>query len=219
MAWTLAQAKIYLGSDDPDTPAGDLVIQQVLDETLASLENLLGRKLLLNRETVRFLHVSGTKLLLPRFPIKQIHSISGGATLPGTGWPTDLDVQYSVGWIGSGTFPGQRSIEVDYEGGYEALPMDLERDMWSAFLTLYNDTDPLTAAPPKAGEATVVAGTGDVSSITVADFGTVKYDVGATVAAADSAASGSADWGWLATWYPTFQRYRAGTSGVGLGVV
>jgi hypothetical protein len=221
MSWDLATAKAYLGADDPDTPEGDLIIQQVMDETLSSVEAMLGRKLILTRETVRFLNVDSTMLLMPRFPIRQVHAVDmNGLEPPGIAFnaPDSYVVQTKTGWIESTYFPGRPVVTVDYEGGYAVLPADLERAMWSAFLTLYADTDPLTGAPPAGAGSTVVAGSGEVSSVTIADFGTVKYDVASSVAS-ESAAASSAAWGWLAPWYTTFQRYRAGQAGVGLGVV
>ena len=220
MAWTLAQAKIYLGADDPDTPEGDLVIQQVLDETIADLESKLGRQLLLARETVRFLQVTDETILMPRFPIKKVHAVDmNGLNPPGMVFngANDYYVMARTGWIRSPYFVGQNEVLIDYEGGYEVLPVDLERAMWSAFLTLYADTDSTTGAPPAGSGTTVVAGSGEISSVTIPDFATVKYDVGSTVASS-SAAADSAAWGWLAPWYTTFQRYRAGQAGVGLGI-
>lgn len=223
MAWTLAQAKIYLGPKDPDTPEGDIIIQQVLDETLEALETVLGRQLLLAREVVRFLLVTSDTVMVPRFPIKEIHAISSTGLFPPAvaqePFPGGVNVQFAVGWIQSPTFAGQREVSVDYEGGFDPLPADLERAMWSAFLTLYDDTDPVTGAPPVAGGSTIVAGSGDVSSVTIADFGTVKYDVGSAVSAAQTGDLSEADWGWLQPWASTFQFYRAGQAGTGLGVV
>ena len=215
MAWDLATAKLYLGANDPDTPEGDLVIQQVLDETLASIQEALGRDLLLDRVVERYTFVDSQTLLMHRFPIKVVHTIT--MTSNASPWPNNVEVHRRTGWIRSNQFPGQREVVVDYEGGYEKLPVELERAMWSAFLTLHADTNPTTGAPPAGAGTTVVAGSGEVSSVTLADFGTIRYDVGSSVSQAATAAE-AAEWGWLSPWYTTFRQYRAGQAGLGLGI-
>lgn len=227
MAWTVEQARIYLGLDPPTGPPSsgpeDVLIQLVLDETLAAVQGVLGRELELARQTDNFYLVTSDTILLPRFPIVTIHAIDrNGVTPAGSvfGGTDTLIVQNEVGWITSPEFAGALEVSVDYEGGYDTLPLDLEQDMWSAFLTRYGDKDPTTGAPPIAGQGTVTSGSGDVSSVTIADFGTIKYDVGSTVSAGEtSEATVAAQYGWLSPWAATWDRYRAGQAGAGLGLV
>lgn len=222
MAWTLAQARTYLGLGAPPG-AEDALIQLILDETLVAVEGVLGRKLFFARIPETFYHVTSSTLLLSRFPLTTVYAIDKVGVDPAGaafgGGTDNLVIHLSGGWLRSPLFVGCSQITVDYEGGYVDLPVDLEQVMWSAFLTRYGDRDAVTGAPPVAGQGTVVAGSGEVSSITLADFGTIKYDVGSTVTSAELTAAATEKYGWLAPWAGTWDRHRAGQAGAGLGVV
>ena len=110
MSWDLATAKTYLGANDPDTPAGDLVIQQVMDQTLASIQEALGRDLLLDRVVERYTFVDSVSLLMNRFPIKVVHTIT--MTSNASPWPNNVEVNRRTGWIRSNQFPGQREVNL-----------------------------------------------------------------------------------------------------------
>ena len=204
MSWDLATARAAAGIAAGDT-THDTALQRVMDVVLASVENLLGRGLLLRRETVRFLNPNTRRLRLPRYPILQVYTIDGK---PYTG-----QIQHRVGWIEFVGSAGGRAVSVDYEGGFDPLPADLEAALWEAFVHRWSDVDPLTGLPTQGSGATVVKGSGDVSRITLADFGSVTYDVGSSVAGGDdgqgSLASMQARWGWLAPWATTLELYRS----------
>lgn len=211
MSWNLDQAKIYLGIAPEDT-SKDTQIQGVLDYTLSSVELLLQRNLPLAREHVVLHHVSTYKILLPRFPIANIHSIDGADP------PSDLKIHHDVGWIEHASFYGAPEIDVDYEGGYAVFPEPLERALWEAFMSAWAGTDETTGGPPVGGGGGVVEGSGEVSSISLADFGTVRFDVGSTsTGGADSAASALKYWGWLAPWATVLGYYRS-ENGAELGM-
>ena len=226
MAWTRAQAKLYLGLPATPDPILDPLIDQVLLETLQAVQGALGRELFLARNTVRFYNVNVEQLQLPRPPIVTIHAIDYAGVSPagsafGTG-TDNLQIHHKEGWIRSMDFCGRREINVDFEGGFDPLPVDLEQDMWSAFLTRYDEKDQANAgAPPRAGQgSSVISGSGDVSRVTIQDLGTITYDVGATVTASDVAdADARLKYGWLAPWARTWDHYRIGPAGGGLGIV
>ena len=217
MTWDLATAKIYL--DLVGDPSKDTVIMQVMAETLRSVELVLGRGLLEAQQVETFYNVATGSVLLHRFPVIEVLTINGAAVPTGY-TDSELQIDLPTGRVSGRLIYGCLKLDIDYNGGYTVLPTDLERAMWSAFLTLWGATDQDTGAPViGAGGATVVAGSGDVSKVTLADFGSVSFDVGATVAQDTSSATLSeADWGWLLPWAATFQFYRAGQAGAGLGI-
>lgn len=119
-------------------------------------------------------------------------------------------------WNGSSW---RENIWVDYLGGFSfeptdpfPMPEDLKAILLEAFLYLWGQVDQTTGLPAQGSGAGVVAGSGDVSRLTLADFGSISYDVGATVTGGDSASSSAAAegvWGWLAPWASLLQIYRS----------
>jgi hypothetical protein len=65
---------------------------------------------------------------------------------------------------------------VSYSGGYKVLPLDLEAALWMLFDGAYGVV---------GGGGGAIVGAGDISSITVPDVGTVRFNEG-------QAANGSA---------------------------
>ncbi len=214
MPWTLDQAKVYLEISPGDT-SKDVLIQGVMDTTLLEVETKLQRGLFLARTTARFYDVDYRKILLPRYPITQVWGINGSPT------PSGLIVHYHTGWLEWPDCLNTDYIEVDYEGGYASLPLDLERALWSAFLTLWGNTDETTGAPGVGdGGGVVTPGSGDVKDVTVFDAFKISYDVGSSTSSAealDSLAQDQVDWGWLSPWAGTLAFYRS-EMGTGLGM-
>lgn len=216
MTWDLATAKTYL---EIVGTAQDTLLTRVMDETLVAIESALGRGLLLATDTEVFRWVNGPRLLLRRFPLVSVTTITGPVAGP-TYDLANVKINADVGTIESFQFYGSTELTVEYEGGYDPLPADLERAMWSAFLTLWAATDGTTGAPAIGSGAVIVPGSGEVSSVSLADFGTVRFDVGSSVSSGDSSSAALvANWGWLYPWASTLQLYRAGQAGIGLGVV
>ncbi len=215
MAWTVDQGREYLGLDSGDT-SQDTRIQQVMDQTLSALEVALGRRLLFAREVETYYYLNSISLLLPRFPVKEVFTLVDPSTNFGFNL-SRLKVRKSIGEIIHPELVGHEEIEVDYEGGYETLPPDLERDMWAAFQVLYDRVNVDTGAPDTEGNSFTSGGSGDISSVTLSDFGTIRWDTSPQAFSA-AAIEKSIRWGWLAPWYTTFELYRSGTAGVGSGV-
>jgi|GEM_PF-6773145 len=209
MAWERDTAKKYLGIDPLDDTK-DEQIDTAMAYTLSSIELRLGRGLLRTREIVRYVNVTDCcKIQFSRYPIIEVFDIDHG------GVPADLLVHHELGWIEHLSLGPKKSIEIDYEAGFNELPPDLERAMWSAFMVAWNDTDPVTGGPPEeGGEATE----GKVKSFTVFDGFRLDYqsDPSGTPGTADAA--DEKIWGWLSPWAGTLSFYRHGPSGAGLGV-
>lgn len=185
MAWTLEEAKKQLGITGSDQ---DALIQQVLDETLSTVELYLNRRLMHAREVLQLTDVYLPYLYVPRYPIETVHAIDGEAV-------ADMRIDAAQGWIDLGGRTGD--LEVDYEGGYETLPPELERMLWQIFHSAWRATDPETSAPQAA--------LGAVSSVTLQDFGTVRFGVPTGSA---EAGEGVNAWGSLAPWATLLAKYR-----------
>ena len=211
MAWDLATAKIYLKIDPADT-SKDAQIEGVMDYVLSSIETALQRGLFFLRQTVRFQYVDVNRLYLPRYPIATVFAIRDG----NDNEVEDFTVHSRTGWVQMLRIPAS-PIEVDFDGGFQILPPDLERAMWEAFMDVWSRTDQDTGGPPESG-GTVVQGSGDVKSLTVFDSFKVDYDVGATALSSNTGlAQDQYDWGWLSPWAATLAFYRS-EDGTGLGI-
>ena len=104
---------------------------------------------------------------------------------------------------------------VDYEGGFDPIPDDLLNALWEILLDQWSRVDKTTGGPAAGSGATITAGSGDVSSISLADFGTVRFDVGATVSGGGGqsvSAAQQAVWGVLAPWASVLAPYRSVTA-------
>lgn len=212
MAWNLATAKKYLGLEGDDTK--DEMIVERMAYTQQSIETVLGRGILRERQTVKFVcHRPSATVQLPRAPITEVFTINGGEA------PADMQIHHDVGLICYPTFAGEQTLEVDYEGGYDPIPLDLENCMWQAFMTAWGQIDQTTGGPPADGSSGIIEGSGEVKSMTVFDAFKVDYDVGSTATGGtDTGTISTSDWGWLAPWGTVLGFYRWGPSGAEMGI-
>ena len=208
MSWDLATAKLYLDSND------DEQVQAAMDTTLSAIETMLARGIVKEDREETFYPPYCPEILLSNYPLHGITTIDGNP-------PSDkLVVNSYEGWIRLVDFVNNFDpIVVAYSGGFDPIPKDLERCMYEALQYLWSATNPETGGPDGEVGTSPGEGTGDVSRITIQDFGSVTYD-------AASAPSGDGgrmavetvlDWGWLHPWSATLQMYRSEV-GVGLGV-
>ena len=210
MAWTVEQAKIYLEIDPVDT-SKDAAIQSVLDYVMDTVNKSLGRVLAFGRETVTFYRVTMPRVILPRFPVAQVHAVDDADP------PADLRVHSQSGWIEHCSFWGKDELVVDYEGGFAVFPPHLDRTLWEIFMNAWSRTNQDTGGPPADGGATVISG-GELERVTISDFGSVSYSTSSVSGGTSAAASIEEIWGWLAPWAPQLEQYRTGYAGAGLGL-
>jgi hypothetical protein len=211
MSFDLITARTVIGLDPTDT-SRDIPLQKSLDTVLAFVEKKLGRGLLLETVTESYFDIHTTDLRLRRYPIEQIITINGQPVTENS-----LLVNHRVGWIRNlhGNSWNNNPIVVNYSGGFDPLPDDLEYALWEIFQTYWASVDQTTGLPAAGGgtAGTVIPGSGDVSSVSFGPFGTVRYDVGATVVGDESSASINAKqwkvWGWLAPWAYILETYRS----------
>lgn len=209
MAWDLDTAKELLGIDPGDTTQ-DANVQRAMDVTLNAVETRLGRQLLRARETVRFISPPGCcDIQVTRFPIIEVYTVNDAPL------PDACEIHHTVGAIYCPAIAQDREVIIDYEGGYDPLPPELENVMWSAFVDHWSGLDPATGGPP----VEEVAGEQSVKSVTVFDGFKVDYATSSTSSSSQGSYTGTTyvDWGWLEPWSDTLSYYRHGQYGTGLG--
>lgn len=176
MAFDLASANVRLGITGKDA-----LVTSALNAALAIVENYCDRRFLYKRDTVAFYDAHTRKLLLDRYPIVSINTISGKGS-PSQINPSTYHVHNWAGMILFHGAPFFDELDIDYNGGYQTLPADLELALWMIFDALwpsFNST---------AGATTV--GGGAINSITVPDVGTIRFDNGSSGANGGAGAVG-----------------------------
>jgi hypothetical protein len=219
--WDLNTARTRLGVV-PGDPAKDSMIKQAMDIVVAALENYLQRGIIFKRSVATFFHVDSQHVRLPRYPVQQVISINGVPVSP------DIELHHREGiiWFHRNCYHHYASlcrdhrINIEYYGGYQVLPSDLEWAMYEMLLFIWGNMDQQTGGPAQGSGATVTQGSGEVSRVSISDFGSVSFDVGSSVSGGSSntgSANASDIWGWLAPWAPLLQLYRS-EAGVGVGI-
>ena len=157
----LATAKTRLGI----TGTGqDALLQVALDTSMALAERYCDRKFTYAAETVKFMHFAGRTMFLPRYPIEQV--------LSSTGLPSETKVHHRLGTI---EFHGEQFIEdasISYAGGYKVLPDDLELGIWMILDQVWPSVN------QTGGGSSLAAGGSAITSISVPDVGTLRFDTG-----------------------------------------
>jgi len=137
--YDLAAAKLRLGITDA---AQDEAIEQCLATGLALAERYCDRRFAFKRETVNFPGSHWPVLMVRRYPLARVYSMT---VQGGTDYAVDLSqllVHHEFGMVrgrGAGCSAGA-SIALDYEGGYKVLPPDLEFALWAIFDALWAST-------------------------------------------------------------------------------
>lgn len=202
MAWNLDTARAVANIAAGDA-THDVALQRVMDTVLAEVELKLERGLFYKREKARFLHYDGRRLYLWRYPIGQVISPVNG-----------IAVHHRNGWIEGLTETGPHGeVIVEWEGGFNQLPSDLEAAMWGAFRMVWDGSDAATGLPSAGGGV----GTGsDIKRITVFDAYSVEYASNAVSGSGNAGAAyheSQMYWGALAPWASILMRYRRNVGG------
>ena len=175
MAFDLATARIRTGTTTAPT---DAELQSILDTALKLAERYCSRFFKNGTYVEEFRDRASRTLQLHAFP--EITSIViedyNGKALD----ISQIGLDTETGIVYGGFLAGARALEVTYQGGYVTLPLDLELALWGIFDNIYAT---MTAT-------TVTAAAGGVSSITLADVGTVKYSTA-------GASSGNGGYGFI----------------------
>jgi hypothetical protein len=168
MAFDLATAKTRLGITGT---AQDALITSACNAALAAAENYCDRRFLYKRDSVSFYDARSRKLSLDRYPIVSINTISA----KGSGSVLDTSTYHVHNWSGMILFHGAPffdELDIDYNGGYQTLPADLELALWMIFDGVW----PIYSSNGGGGAATAGGAPGAITSISVPDVGTLRFD-------------------------------------------
>jgi hypothetical protein len=158
MMFDQATAVTRLNITDPGMVA---LAGTTIDTALAVAEAYCDRKFTLADDIEVFVHPFAHALLLHRYPVEDVQSISGFSH------SDNYHVDKPGGRIIIDGVTNDHVVTVTYKGGYDPLPPDLELALWMVFDNIW---------PMVSGTGST---TGDrISSVTVPDVGTIRYDTG-----------------------------------------
>lgn len=186
-----------VAADDPDYPEKEAAAVVALSQSLALVESYLDRKLeYLADEVEEFSEPGGGALLLRRYPIEAVASVTGEYwTAPASGYTVNkaAGVLTVWGWLG---WP---AVTVRYAGGYKPAewPLDLVNVILQLAASLWPSIYATGGPAPASSE-------GAVRRVTTPDAGTVEYFEGGGASSA-VLGFGAIPQGYLAA----LDRYRA----------
>jgi hypothetical protein len=207
MTWTLQAAKARLGITDD---AQDAQITQALNVSLGLAEKYCDRRFQKKDETARFFGDSWPTLLVRRYPILSVAEVRAptGDVIDSSRYGIDYDNGMILLGSGNMVVPSRWSrgaVEVDFTGGYEPLPDDLELALWLVFDAVWFKSPGMGLPGGTAPEPTVRSFAIDGMSI--------GYENAATVSGSPSSGGGPAAWGLMpASSVATLNLYRAETA-------
>lgn len=129
--YDIQTARIRIGLESTDT-SKDVELNAAMDASLKFAELYCDRKFMKQFESERFIHFNQCKVQLIRYPVDSVGLVDADDK-PNTDWHID-------GPDGRITFDGRINahvLTVDYVGGYEVLPADLEMALWRLFDSAY----------------------------------------------------------------------------------
>jgi len=174
----LAAAKVHLNIPVVDVTK-DAAVQLSLDTAMALAEKYCNRKFNYAVETATFHYPFAQNLQLSRYPIEQVASVTSDATIIDS---DSYQVVLGVGQIKSRGWLTGKSVDVTYAGGYKVLPADLLLALWRIF-------DVVWASTPAGGSGGAVSGQ-TISSITIPDVGTIRYESSGAAGSSSAGAAG-----------------------------
>ena len=195
MAWDLATARPKIGLAATDTSRdGDLSVAMAV--ALDVIERYLDRGILFQNMVETAVEMHGRRVSLYRYPIVVVDAVTKtGASDQGAGAPIGTNQYLTDDPAGLLIFKTSTIVDkvtVVYKGGYVIIPAALEWAMWTTFGTIWGEMFPgATAGGGGSTGGIVVAGSGDLKSVTIFGVGKLDYDVGSTVSGG-SGNSGSA---------------------------
>ena len=197
MAYDVNTGRLRVGLAAADATQ-DVPIGAAMNAALAFAEHYCDRKFMFARETItKTVDRDLEGVFVDRYPINRVYTLSGGGITSvvsqqfashSTAGVVFLNAQGQPGrrW----TFGAERSVTIDYEGGYKSLPADLEYAIWAMFDAVWPTFDPSVSSG--GGGSTVVAG--QVKKRTVVGVGSVEYTTSADGASSGTSAAAAADW-------------------------
>lgn len=162
MTFDLASARARAGLQPNDT-SKDAMLSASLGAALGLAERYCDRKFMRQSELAELVHFVGNEAQVDRYPIVAVSSVqSDGKAI------TAFQVNKSAGRILFSSSVAALLLEVDYEGGYQDLPGDLEYALWLIFDGVW------------ASMSGAAGSTSAISRITVPDVGSISFDAAAS---------------------------------------
>lgn len=170
---SLDLATAYTRSGLDQTPANDALQTTALNVAIAVVENYLDRKFMYGSSAESFYYTHFRNYYLERYPIESISYVSPSGK---------FKIHHSLGKVEYPNFVCKDEVRFEYTGGYRVLPADLEEGIWRVF------DDTLGGMGIGGGSAS----SSDISSVTIPDVGTVRYDTSSSSAGGDGATGNGA---------------------------
>ena len=194
MAFDLATAKKRLGIADA---LQDAEVNLALNAALAFAEHYCDRRFVFARETLtKYVDRDLEGIFVDRYPIVKIHSIDSNAGIASQAMHSSSGVVF----IKDRYSPFRKAydtgskITIDYEGGYKALPADLEFCMWQIFSSVWPTYDPSLVGGGGGAGGGAGPAIGSVKKRTIVGVGSVEYETGGSSSSSSSSGSVAADW-------------------------
>lgn len=157
MAWDITTARLKIGLTAGDV-SKDTELQAAMNTALALAEAYCDRYFLYQLETQYFVHVV-RNVFLKRYPVDRIQSITkDGAVTPNTLG----EINKESGIVGASNM---KHVTLEYMGGYQVLPLDLELALWGVFDNTY-------ATMTSAGGGV----SGEIKKLAITGVGSIDYD-------------------------------------------
>lgn len=176
MAYDIETARTRAGLESTDT-SQDVMLTSAMTAALSFAENYCDRKFMRQLESEQFIHFGQCGVQLKRFPVESVGLV-------------DADGKSCFDWhidtlVGRVTFDGRvhaHILTIDYMGGYDVLPADLEMALWRLFDSAYGFI----------GSTSDSTGAGQVKAISSAGA-KIEFNVGGSSGLGESGPGGLGD--------------------------
>jgi len=168
-----ATATARLDLTDPSKIA---LLQPALDAALAVAEAYCDRWFMEADEVETIIPVNNGALPVKRYPIQSIATLTLAHSVTS---PAQRHIDKPAGVIYLDGGYASHEVDVAYKGGYAALPLDLEVALWMIFDGIWPQFN-----LPVTGGAAAAGSMGAITSISVPDVGTIRFDAGGAGASA-----------------------------------
>jgi len=143
------------------------LIQTAFDTALAVAERYCDRQFLYAADKATFVHPFASALQLSRYPLEQIVTVTGDNSAS----ITDYHMEAGTGRVVLDSWAHGHQIKIGRQGLIAACVVDLELALWMVFDTIWAQV----SSPGGGGAAA-----GGISSVSIPDVGTLRFDTGAT---------------------------------------
>lgn len=153
MAFDIITARVKIGLQENDS-SKDVILKLTMEQVVSIAEKYCDRKFVFGIGVAEFFNVNYEKRFqLPRYPVKQIASIEGVSV--------GYQLHQELGMVLFDCPVSSRYIKINYAGGFDPLPGDLELAFWGMFDVVYQQN---TSGGVASGlDKIVIQGVGSIS--------------------------------------------------------